>query len=191
MWDASYEKDEKALKAHFSGRTGSVVKKGNEYFVPLKYDKKTGAVIARGSPNLRAHLKRLNLNDWRFLEAWRRYDWNPEKAREELGLSETRAKHLVRSLKVFQQEEARDKALATIPTTAYIQARHVENVLKADNLDDSQRDSLKELAKISGAYKNTAITLQQNFFTKPDLSPEQEKATREFFDTIATQSESA
>jgi len=76
--------------------------------------------------------------------------------------------------------------LAQVPSTAFVQARHVENVLGGEPLDDSKRDSLKELAKINGSYKtNLQVNVQQNFFQMPKMTPEQEQAASVFFDTLA------
>ncbi len=175
---------DKAIRHHFNSRSRKVSRHANQYIVPVKYDKE-GELLTEETVDIRKHLKRLSLTDWRFLECWRRHGWNVEKAVEELAIPQEKVKRLVQHLQIFQQEEIRDKALATIPTPAWIQAKHVENVFDGQ-LDDSKRDSLKELTKISGGYKSTTqINLQQNFFNKPQLSPEEEKKTREFFDTIA------
>jgi len=179
--DSQADKD---IRKHFNSRARKVAKVGNQYLVPLKYDQ-DGKPLTKDSFNIREHLKKLTQYDWIFLECWRRHDWNDLKAKEELKLSEFNLVRLTRKLAPFREEEARDKALATIPTTSYIQARHVENVIDGGKLDDSQRDSLKELAKINGAYKSTnQINIQQNFFQKPQVAPDQAEDIRKFFDSM-------
>lgn len=172
---------DKAIRHHFNSRSRKVAKLGKQYLVPLKYDE-AGNVLTQETFDIRDHLKRLNLNDWRFLESWRRHDWNVAKATEELGLTDEQVKRLVRKMQVFQDEEARDKALATIPTPAWIQAKHVENVYDG-KLDDSKRDSLKELAKIQGAYKSTTnINVNHNVIQLSVMTPDEQKRLKEIGD---------
>ena len=73
--------------------------------------------------------------------------------------------------------------MADIHTPNWIAAKHVENVYEGGVLDDSERDSLKELAKISGAYKNTStVNIQTNVFNMPKLSEEAMAKLKEFAD---------
>lgn len=174
------------LKRHFITRARKVVASGQRYIVPSKYDT-DGNLVTPQTPSSKTIARCLTLTDWKFLETWRRNKWDTAKTQIELAYSDQRIKTLVGRVAVFRDEEVKDLALAQIPSTTFIQARHVENLFAEGRLGDSERDSLKELAKITGSYKPnpTQINVQQNFFVKPQLSPEQEKATREFFDTIA------
>lgn len=177
---------EKSLRQHFNSKSRSVKRDHDNYLVPLKYDPVTGAVLTEDVFDARKHYKKLNLNDWAFLECWMKHGYNDEKAKEELGLTDFNLKRLVKKCEPFKAEESRDKVLAKIPTPTFIQARHTENILGGIELDDSDHRSLQELAKISGAYKPTTnLNVNVNAFVRPQLTPEQEKAAREFFDTIA------
>lgn len=183
------KKADQEIRAHFRSRSRKIKKdRDANYLVPLRYDPITKDVLTFEKFDARKHYKKLKQEDWEFLQAWQKNGYDSIKTQDELNLTDFDLTRLVKKLEPFKQEEAMDRALATIPSTAFIQARHVENVLGAEPLDDSKRDSLKELSKIIGAYKPTTnLNLNVNAFVKPQLSPEQEKATREFFDTIATE----
>ncbi len=183
---------EKSLRTHFNSKSRRVKKDRNSYLVPLKYDPATGAVLTEDKFDARKHYKKLTLDDWQFLECWMRHDYNDQKTKDELGLTEFNLSKLIKKCEPFKQEETRDKVLAKIPTPTFIAARHAENVLGGADLDESDHKSLQELAKISGAYKPTTnLNVNVNAFVRPQLSPEQEKATREFFDAIAIEGKAA
>ena len=173
------------IRKRFSSRTGRVLKNGATFRIPKKY-KDDGSVVTAQTFDARKDYKKLNLNDWAFLQVWQRNDYNEEKTRLELNLPDYDVKKLVKKLDAFKTEDIKDRALAQVPSTAFVQARHVENVLGGEPLDDSKRDSLKELAKINGSYKtNLQVNVQQNFFQMPKMTPEQEQAASVFFDTLA------
>lgn len=183
--------EEKDLRAHFNSKARRVKKKPDgTYLVPLKYDPVTGAVLTEDKFNARKHYKTLDMHDWAFLECWMKHEYNDAKAQDELGLTEYNLARLVKKCQPFKQEEVRDKVLANIPTPTFIAARHAENVLGGAEIDDSKHKSLQELAKITGAYKPTTnINLNVSATAKPQLSEEDERKTREFFDTIAVQAQ--
>jgi len=159
--------------------------KGKSVVVPLKFDE-AGSPLDERTFDARKHLKRLSMGDLRFLQAWRKAEWNADKACEEIGIDLVCAKRLVKKLAVFRQEDAGVKALAEIPSAAWISAKHVENIFEGGTLQDSERDSLKELAKISGAYKTAAtVNIQTNIFQMPRLSPEAAAKLKEFADAQA------
>ena len=165
--------------------------RGKQVIVPLKYDEE-------GNPATQEtiRLKRLTLDDLRFLKVWREQNWNVAKAVESAGIGQEHAERLIKKLQVFREEDARTKALAEIPTAAWISAKHVENVYEGGSLQDSEHKSLSELAKISGAYKNTAnINLTQNVFNLPKVSAEVEAKLKELaehaLETEATKEEAA
>lgn len=173
------------LASDLSDRSRKVKRAGDKYLVPLKFDDQ-GNPLTQESFNIRKHLKELSLLDLRFLSEWRASGWDAEKAANKALVEPEHAKRLVRKLQVFKDEEERIKALADIPSVDFIKAKHTENVFEG-KLDDSQRDSLKELAKIVGAYKTTSVTLTQNVFNLPPLSPEQESKLKEVYDAIAVE----
>lgn len=124
-------------------------------------------------------LKRLSLDDLRFLKVWRESLWDVDVARNKTGISESVCKNLIKKLSCFREEDARVKALCEIPTPSWIKSKHVENFYEGGTLEDSQHKSLQELAKIEGAYKNTAaVSITQNVFNLPKLTPEVEAEFR-------------
>lgn len=176
------KKADKAIRKHFNSRARKIKRHHNAYLVPLKYDAK-GAVLTEEKFDARKHYKKLTQDDWAFLEAWQRNGYDQIKTQDELNLTAFNLTRLVRKLECFKAEEFQDKALAQIPTAEYIQARHVENVMDG-SLDDSQRDSLKELAKIKGVYKNSLqVNIQNNTIQLSVLSPDEQKRLKEIGDS--------
>lgn len=157
---------------------------GDQVLVPLKFTSIDEPVQTK-SQILKA-IRSLNQKELIFLKLWRDCQWNEEKANKECGLTHEDAKRVVEKLTPFKHEELTIQALATIPTPDWIAGQHVQNVFEG-GLDDSKRDSLKELAKITGSYKQNSPTTQINVFQMPQLSPDQAKAAKEFFDTIAVE----
>lgn len=177
--------EEKQLVKEVTDRSRKPIQKGTNVFVPLKFDA-DGTLLDENSFDARKHLKRLSLDDLRFLQAWRAASWNTAAACEKLGVDQAEVKRLVAKLSVFRDEDARTRTLAEIPTPAWISAKHVENIYDGGTLEDSQRDSLKELAKISGAYKTAStINIQTNIFQMPKLTPEAAAKLKEFADAQA------
>jgi hypothetical protein len=173
------------LTAALSDRSRKIKPQGRSAaLVPLKFDSK-GELLNSQSFDARKHLKRLSLLDLRFLKAWRASAWNLEEAAKKSDMALEVARRLAKRLAVFKLEDERVQTLADIPSTPWIAAQHVENSYTGE-LDDSQRDSLKELAKIQGSYKPQNPTVQNNVFIMPQMSADQQKAAREFFDTLAT-----
>lgn len=174
-----------ALGKDLNDSSRKVKRIGKQLLVPRKFDD-NGEILDSSTFDASVHLKRLDLNDLRFLKVWRDNSWNTAKAQEVSGLTDPQVKRLVSRLAVFREEDARVKALSEIPTTAWITAKHVENVYDGGKLEDSERDSLKELAKISGSYKNTStVNIQNNVFNMPRLTPEAEARLKEFADAQA------
>lgn len=170
-----YDKDEtKNLIDFFSDKSRKVAQLGRQFLVPHKF-KESGEVVSQENYQAKNDLSRLTLHDFRFLAAWRSCGWDAEKAAEKTGLDPETARKLAKKLEYFPFEEAQAKALAAIPDTNWITSKHVENVYQGGKLNDSERDSLKELSKIRGSYKTTAaISLTQNVFNLPQLSPDVE-----------------
>lgn len=179
-------KEIKELAKEFTDKSRKPRISGKKVAIPLKFDEE-GQVLTQENFDIRKHLKMLSLDDLSFLKLWRDSGWNDEEASSKSLLPPDRCKALVRKLVCFKQEEERIKALADIPTPNWITAKHTENVFEG-KLDDSQRDSLKELAKITGAYKTNAIGIQiNNFLQMPDLTPEQEAKLKSIGDSIASE----
>jgi hypothetical protein len=174
------------LSKAFNDRSRKITLRGKSAVVPLKFDRKGQPVTE--STNLRdLILKRLTLTDIEFLYHWRANEFkDANKACTEAGISLDHAERLAKKLSCFREEDAKVRALAEIPTPTWIAAKHVENVYDKGSLEDSERDSLKELAKISGAYKTQAsVTFTQNVFNLPKLSPEAEAKLKEIADREA------
>lgn len=165
--------DDLLRDAGLNDKARKVSLRGKEVIVPLKFDED-------GNPATASKLifKRLSLSDLRFLKSWRDAGWDIHTATKDSGLSESHIERLVKKLSCFREEDARVKALCEIPTPSWIAAKHVENVY-AQNLDDTQHKSLQELAKIEGAYKQTAPGTQINVFNLPTLTPEVESELKQ------------
>lgn len=148
--------------------------RGKEAIVPLKFDED-------GNPATidRLIFKRLSLNDLRFLRELRAHSWDVSKASEASGIGIEKGESLIKKLSCFREEDAKVKALCEIPTPAWIAAKHVENFYEGGRLEDSQHKSLAELAKIEGAYKQTAPGTQINVFNLPQLTPEVESELKQ------------
>lgn len=171
-----------------SSRTRKPTIHKNELLVPLKYDD-AGEPLTPDTFDLRIHLKKFKANDWVFLKTWRENKWDFEKTCELLQIDLAKGRRIRDKVNCIRIEEARDIALAQIPSTTYIQARHMENIIGGGILDDSSRDSLKELAKIQGSYKTTAtqVNIQQNILQMPALDEETARKLRELADKLADQ----
>lgn len=155
--------------------------RGKQVIVPLKFDED-------GQPATIDKLifKRLSLNDLRFLQLWRKADWNTEKAIQDSTLPRPVAERLIKKLICFREEDAKVRALAEIPTPDWIATKHVENFYEGGTLSDSQQKSLAELAKIEGAYKNNfQVTVTQNVFNLPKYDPETEAKLKAIADQEA------
>lgn len=158
------------LERVVNDRSRKVKIRGKQVIVPLKFDEE-------GQPATQDRLvfKRLSLLDLRFLQLWRKADWNIEKAIQESSLPRPTVERLIKRLACFREEDARVKALCEIPTADWIAAKHVQNVYEGGTLEDSEHKSLQELAKIEGAYKNNvSLSVTQNVFNLPKLDPDTE-----------------
>jgi len=153
--------------------------RGRQAIVPLKFD--AAGNLATDATRI---FKRLTIDDLRFLQVWRECEWDTAKARERAGLPQDRIEKLVAKLAVFRQEDAQVRALCEIPTPDWIKAKHVENAYLGGRDNKSKQKSLEELAKMEGAYKQTAPTNQLNVFNI-SLTPEQEATLKPVFDTLA------
>lgn len=167
----------RSLANELNDRSRKTLVSHGQAIVPLKFDEE-GEIPE--TPD-RILFKKLNLNDLRFLKAWREADWDVSKAREKFDLdkpvqlTDEQIKRLVKKLQPFREEEAKVKALCQIPTPDWIAAKHVENVYDGGQLDESSHKSLQELAKIEGAYKNNLnVSVTQNVFNLPKLDAETE-----------------
>lgn len=180
--------ESKPLVKQFSDKARKVTRKGSQFIVPHKFSPE-GDVLDESNFNARRDISRLSLDDFRLLSALQDKKWDFKAACEALQVDPEQAAKRYKKLSYFEFEDKKSQALAAVATPAFVTAKNIEGFF-TDNLSDGQRDHLKELAKITGAYKPTTnLNVNVNAFVRPQLSPEQEKATREFFDTIATQVE--
>lgn len=182
-----YPDEGKALVRKFSDRSRKSKQVGKEFIVPHKFTL-AGEVVDESNFNARTDISRLTLDDFRLLAALQDNNWDFQKACDASNQDYDKAARRYKKLSYFEFEEKKSTALAAVASPSFVTAKNVEGFF-ANNLTDGQRDHLKELAKITGAYKPTTSNLNVNVntFTRPQLTPEQEKATREFFDTIATE----
>lgn len=178
-------KDDKSSLLRDAGindRARKVSLRGKEVIVPLKFD--ADGKVATVDKFI---FKRLSINDLRFLALWRETDYSEDiqVLLKKTNLPESRIKWFCDKLDPFRKENDWTKALCNIPSINHIKARlHVNSY--TDELSDGQRDSLKELAKIEGAYKNNLqVTVTQNVFNLPKYDPETEKKLKEIADREA------
>lgn len=173
--------DKLLSEAGINDKARKVKLRGKQVIVPLKFDED-------GNPAAIDKLifKRLSLNDLRFLQLWRKADWNTEKAIQDSNLPRLVAERLIKKLICFREEDAKVRALAEIPTPDWIATKHVENVYEGGTLSDSQQKSLAELAKIEGAYKNNLnVNVTQNVFNLPKYDPTTEAKLKRIADEEA------
>lgn len=156
---------------------------GRSFLVPHKFSP-DGEALTEDTFLPARDLQRLSMLDFSLLQALQELGWNIEKSADRIGMDLESAKRRFKRLQYFQFESRRAQALSQVATPEFITAQHVGNVY-TNTLDDGQRDSLRELAKITGAYKQTIVT-QNNVFNLPaQLTPEQEAALRAIGDDIA------
>lgn len=184
----------KDLVRKVSDKARKVTRHRSNFLVNHKFTP-TGDVIVTEGPDANFEPKRdiskLTLDDLRLLATLQEKKWDFKAACESLQLDPVAAQKRYKKISYFEFEDKKALALAAVATPAFVTSKNIEGFY-ADNLSDGQRDHLKELAKISGAYKPTTnLNVNVNAFVRPQLSPEQEKATREFFDTIATETKAA
>lgn len=180
----------KALVKQFSDKARKTVRKGSNFYVPHKFTP-SGDIVDESNFNPRRDISKLDLDDFKLLAELQNKKWDFQAACKALNVDLESSQKRYKKLSYFEFEDKKSQALAAVATPAFVTAKNIEG-LYADNLSDGQRDHLKELAKITGAYKPTTnLNVNVHAFVKPQLSPEQEKATREFFDTIASQENAA
>ena len=174
------------LQKAFNDGSRKITLRGQSAVIPLKFDKNDLPVSEKTNAK-DLILKRLSLEDIEFLYHWRLTEFKDAPAAcTKANISIEHAERLTKKLACFKEEDAKVKALAEIPTPSWIAAKHVENVFDGGTLEDSERDSLKELAKMSGAYKTQAsISFTQNVFNLPKISAEAEAKLREIADREA------
>lgn len=170
------------LATQGSDRARKVRRVGRTFLVPHKFSP-TGEVLDEETFKPARDLSQLSLPDFALLASLQETGWDIVKSAKALDMDPEAAKRRFKRLQYFEFEAKRSQALAQIASPDFITAKHVDNVY-SNTLDDGQRDSLRELAKITGAYKQ-AVLAQTNIFNMPSLTPEQEAALREIGDSIA------
>jgi hypothetical protein len=176
--------EDKRLVHSFQDRSRQVIKDGKRYILPHKFTP-AGDVIDNSNFKPKRDLSRLSLDDFKLLATLQEKDWDLKAACEALGIDFEKASKRYKKLSYFEFEDKKAQALAAVATPAFVTSQNVEGFYR-DHLSESQRDHLKELAKISGAYKNTTnVNVNFNAFLRPERSPEEERRCREFADTLA------
>lgn len=177
----------KSLASSVNDRSRHVAIRAKENIVVHKFTPQGDPIDLDKNFDPRRDISRLSMDDLRLLSALQEKKWDLKAACESLQIDPTEAAKRFKKLSYFKFEDQKARALAAIATPEFVASKNIEGFY-ADNLTDGQRDHLKELAKISGAYKNTTnVNVSFNAFVRPILTPDQEQKTREFFDTIATQ----
>ena len=179
----------KALVRKFSDRSRKASRKGNQFIVPHKFTPE-GDVLDNSNFDPRRDLSRLSLDDFRLLAALQEKKWDLKAAAESVGQDLEKATKRYKKLSYFEFEDKKSKALAAVASPQFVTSQNVEGFFR-DHLSDGQRDHLKELARITGAYKATQVNITQNLLQLPDLPEDKRQEIKDFFDTIAVQSETA
>lgn len=177
------EEADKAVRK-MSDKARKSVRVGKQLIVPHKF-KESGEAVTQENFNPKTDLSKLNQKHWQFLEIFQRNNWNMDEACKETGLAIDDVKKMYKKVQYFEFEANRQKALAAVLSPDFVTAKHVDNVF-TNQLEDGQRDSLKELAKISGAYKpTTSVNINANIYQMPKMTPEQENELKIFADRMA------
>lgn len=181
-----FESDEaRRLASAFSDRSRKAFRIGREVAVPHKF-KETGQVVSTENFNPRSDVSRLSLDHWRLLEQLQLNGWDLAKSCEALSIDLEKGKKLEKKLKYFRYEKAKESSMVKMLTPDFVAAKHMENVYTGQ-LDDSQRDSLDKLGKITGAYKSAeTVNIQQNVFNLPRYDAATEAKLREIADREAS-----
>lgn len=176
----------KELVKPLNDKARKTSRRGNQTLVPHKV-KASGETITETNLDAKTDLSLLNMNELRFLDAFRESGWDLDKACGQFGVSLDQGRKTYKKCLWFQKEDEIVKAKAKVPTANYVLAKDLDNVEGVIELSDSDHKSLDRMAKITGSFKTTTdVNVHFNAFLKPELSAEEEKRTREFFDTIAT-----
>lgn len=167
----------------FSDKARKSKRIGTEIFIPHKF-KGDGEVVTQENFNPKTDLSKLNQKHWLLLSIFQKNGWNLEAACKESGLELADVKKIHKKIQYFEFEEKRQEALAALLNPTFIKSKHVDNVF-TNTLEEGQLKSLDQLAKIEGMHKTTSVNLHAHVFQRPPMTPEQEEATRKFFDNIA------
>lgn len=164
--------EKKELLRHFSNRARKPAFRGRRLLVPKKYDA-SGELIA---PPPNGHLTSSQLFNWnldeaRFLKAWKESDWDFDKACELTHSEPSWARKLIGSVNAvnYRQEEQRDALLAQIPNKTWVTARYTEAALGLSDPSETQQwglDRVREIV-IPKAAPNVQIN---NVLAMPALS---------------------
>jgi hypothetical protein len=175
----------KRLVNRFSDRSRHVQRARKKFMVPHKFTD-DGTVIDTTNFDPRIHLSCLDQDDFRLLAALQDKRWDLPSAAAFCKMDLAIASKRMKRLNYFEFEDKRAASLAAIATPDFVAAKNLEGFY-TDQFTDGQRDHLKELAKITGSYKQQAPTNQVNVFNI-NLTPEQEAQLKPVFDAIATDS---
>jgi hypothetical protein len=180
----------KELASSFSDAGRKVAVSGGEALVPHKL-KPDGSAVEESNFDVRVDISRLSLSEIRFLDVFRSCGWDFDKACERSGVGTDTARRTYRKCLLFGEEHERILAKAKVPSVEYVLARDVDNIEGVRSIEDSEHKSLDRISKILGAFKTTDVSVTQNVFNLPALSPEAEAKLKEVYDTIATDAEPA
>lgn len=171
----------KALVKKFSDRSRKTKRVGSQFIVPHKFSP-AGDVIDTSNFDAKRDISRLSLDDFRLLAALQETKWDFKAACESIHVDQDVAQKRYKKLSYFEFEDKKAQALAAVATPAFVASQNVEGFYR-DHLSDGQRDHLKELAKISGAYKPTTnINVNHNVFQMPVMTPEEMKRLKDIGD---------
>ena len=177
--------ESKALVKALKDGSRKVTKHGKQFHVHHKF-KDNGDVVTEDNYDVKTDLSKLNQKDLSFLVLWKQNKWNDQETLAKCDLAPDQAEKTFKKLARFKTEDARIKALASEATPERVLAKDMENI-ETGALTDSQHKSLDRVAKITGAFKTSESGATTINVLQLNLTPDQEKATKEFFDTLAVQ----
>ena len=166
----------KALVKKFSDKARKTKRVGNKFFIPHKFTPE-GKVVTPENFNVLTDLSQLNLSHLRFLELWQSQGWDNEKTLTKCGLAPDIAEKTFKRLAYFKTEDATIKVLAARATPEAVLAKDVRNIEEINpkkELSDSKHKSLERVSKVLGMFKSSDISITQNVFNLPSLTPEVE-----------------
>lgn len=180
------DRERRALVKTVTDASRQVKLRGSQVIIPEKFDRH-GKVVTDETPKADWVFRRTTQYDLAFLALWKESGLTEDidSVAKKANLTHDEAARLIKKLAWFKIETDRIKAIADVPTPAWITAKHLENVQEGGTMNDSQHRSLQETAKIVGAYKPTQSVNVQINLEKPAWTPEQEAKLREVYDTFA------
>lgn len=132
------------------------------------------------------HYTDCTASDFEFIDAWKAHKWDAEAAGKSLGLTERQIRWRVKKLSFIEQEDKIMRAKTKMLSPDYVIAKDLDNLEKVNRLEDTDHKSLDRLAKVQGMFKTSDVSITNNIFQMPTLSPEQAAELKALGDRLAS-----